>query len=62
MSKVKHGESTKQRSQSDSPQSPLQFCGGTSMTGGDSMEDEEDENEEHDSGKSEPGSSFVDFG
>lgn len=51
-----HGESSKQSSsQSASPQGPLQLGGasrGTSITGGDSMEDEEDDKSESHSWKS----------
>ncbi|XP_027160972.1 transcription factor HHO2-like [Coffea eugenioides] len=51
-----HGESSKQsNSHSGSPQGPLQLGGasrGTSMTGGDSMEDEEDDKSESHSWKS----------
>ncbi|KAL3538902.1 hypothetical protein ACH5RR_002268 [Cinchona calisaya] len=55
MSQDQHGESSKQNhSQSGSPQGPLQLggaSGGTSMTGGDSMGDEEDEKSESHSWK-----------
>ncbi|KAK9287250.1 hypothetical protein L1049_015663 [Liquidambar formosana] len=51
MSQDQYGESSKQSSsQSGSPQGPLQLAGttgGTSTTGGDSMEDDEDEKSEN---------------
>ncbi|CAI9781892.1 unnamed protein product [Fraxinus pennsylvanica] len=55
-SHLQHGESFKKsNSQSGSPQGPLQLPGssrGTSMTGGNSMEDEDDEKSESHSWKS----------
>lgn len=56
MSQEQCGESSKQsNSQSGSPHGPLHLAGssrGTSITGGDSMEDEDDEKSESHSWKS----------
>lgn len=55
MSQDQYGESSKGSSQSGSPQGPLHLAGntgGTSTTGGDSMEDDEDAKSEGYSWKS----------